>query len=143
MRFKLISNAYINMPFHHPDDPVGVIRTAPQFFKAEPSAPYILDLPDDFDINNLSRKWEPLDDAARLAQAKLKNATVKPLAASLDPSGMIDALSKMTSEDRAAIMASITNKERATKAAEAEAAKSEGTMSGINAKRAALSTPKG
>lgn len=73
MKFLLKHNAYVNIPTHLASDPVGVVRNLPQFVKASPSEPTVLELPDDIGLDSVSRTWEPMDQAATDALARLSD----------------------------------------------------------------------
>jgi hypothetical protein len=146
MKFLIKSNAYVNMPMHLQNDPPGVIRQVPQLIKAEPSQPVVLELPDDVDLDTVSSRWEPLDETATKAQARLRKlgadrrAAAKALADAaaagdaaevapkpLDAAGLLDALKALPEDVRAQLFA----------AAQAKPDAAAGTMSGALAKQVA------
>lgn len=155
MKFLLRHNAYVNVPTHLPNDPPGVIRQLPTLIKAEPSAPTVLELADDTSLDNISGTWEPMDEAAKKALAKLAEVREaiaaaakakhegKPVAApaaapaKVTAADLLDALASLPEAERKALLAAAADKERK---AQADAAAGE-TMSGQNAKTAAASKP--
>jgi hypothetical protein len=157
VKFLLRSNAYINVPTHLANDPPEFIRQMPTLVKAEPSAPTVLELSDDTSLDNISSKWEPLDDAAKDALARLDakreqiRAAAKPRKEGVDELALLsvaarapeagtvlDQLKALPEAERAKVLAAIAADK--TKA-EADAATA-GTMSGAIAKQGAAQKPK-
>ena len=68
MRFRISHTAYLHMPV---SDGAGGTRIEPRLIRADSDSPVEIELPDDADPNHISRRWEPLDELARAAQAKL------------------------------------------------------------------------
>ena len=145
MKFLLRHNAYINVPTHLPNDPPGVIRQLPTLIKAEPSAPYVLELADDVSLDNISAQWEPLDDAAKQAQARLESQRAEIRAAAkkgeratavarvTSTGTVLDSLRALPEAERAILLAALASDKAK---ADADAATA-GTMSGAIAKQGA------
>jgi len=128
MKFRIKSTCFINLPTHLANDPPGLLRNLPQTIKAEPMYPVEIALPDDIDPNSISRTWEPLDDRAREAQAKLSAGNRSSAAAPvLTTSALADALLALSPEDRKALTEAMADKDRKA----AAAASMEGTMKAV------------
>jgi hypothetical protein len=160
MKFLVRHNAYVNIPMHRSDDPVGLLRQVPTLITASPTEPHLLELPDDTSLDNISSKWEPQDEAAVKAQVRLKDARAKIAAdatvarsagglvpaqapaesappAKPSPADIVDALLAMPSAERSALLAAAAERERKARS-EAETA---GTMSGAVKAAAAQKKP--
>lgn len=129
MRFRIKHTCFINLPTHLANDPPGMLRMIPQTIKAEPMYPVDIDIPDDIDINSISRTWEPLDERATAAQEKLKAGTKDQSFAPrrLDAATLADALLALSPEERKALTEAMADKDRKAAADAASA----GTMKGI------------
>lgn len=117
MRFRLTANAFIKLPTVLDDGETRITKVLdtrishPDGSPITPSQPLVMDFPSNLPLDSISRRWEPLDDEAKAAQAKLGKPTsnltgdditgAKPKADPLTTAGLFEALANMSEEDRA------------------------------------------
>lgn len=127
MRFKLFSNAFINIPTVVDDGDTRYTKTVATRISHEdgstisPAAPRVMDFPSDLPLDSISRRWEALDDEAKAAQAKLSKATSNlagldkfeaPEEVKVDAASVLAAIGSLSDEEKAKLIGALGGKSK-------------------------------